>query len=64
MNHKLNNKDKEQFKKEVTACITNKVTREVVAHIWFYLNSIKSLKIKQEHIDLIKTRSSKNNDCM
>lgn len=55
MNHKLNNKDKEQFKKEITACITNKMTREVVAHIWFYLNSIKSLKIKQEHIDLIKT---------
>lgn len=55
MNHKLNNKDKEQLKKEITACITNKMTREVVAHIWFYLNSIKSLKIKQEHIDLIKT---------
>ena len=64
MNHKLNNKDKEHFKKEITACITSKMTREVVAPIWFYLNSIKSLKIKQEHIDLIKTRSWKNNDRM
>ena len=56
-NHEIGNKDKEHFKNELTACIMNKMTHELVAYIWFYLNFTEPLKIKQEHIDLIKTPS-------
>ena len=61
-NHEIGNNDKEHFKNELTACITNKMIHELVAYIWFYLNFTEPLKIKQEHIDLIKTPSYKNND--
>lgn len=56
-NQEIDNKDKEHFKKELTACISSKMTQEGPAYIWFYINSTEPLEIKRQHIDLIKTLS-------
>ena len=56
-NQETDNKNKKHFKNELTSCIMNKMTHELVAYIWFYLNFTEPQKIKQEHIDLIRTRS-------